>query len=353
LARRSLLVVNYHAAELARRAIDSARAASSVPLQVIIVDNSTSGEELNRLKLCAPDRLIAADLNLGYAGGINHGLRFCEGEIVLLCNPDVVFRAGSIDLLAGALAGKTAMSGPRFCWDDDGRWTLPPAEMATAAGKLSQALATRWRWWGRRRDALRFRRRVEFFSLQTAARVEAISGAVMCVRRSVLEAMGGFDERFPLYFEEIDLMRRLQRAGQTIIYVPDALCRHLYNQSAGQSSEAASTFEESERRYHRKWSGAWLLAAVARISGAPQPSGEFLPIAPRDAMTIPEPISDHVVEASPLDHFEVASGCFPSEPRVRFPSEVWSTYKRKSLFLRVMHIPSARVVAKYRLEKTD
>lgn len=350
---RSLLLVNYHAAALARRAVDSARAASSVPLQIVVVDNSTSSQESDRLRESGPDRLIAADHNLGYAGGINRGLRFCEGELVLICNPDVVFHAASIDLLAEALRGRIAMTGPRFCWDDGARWLLPPAEMATAGGKLSQALATRWSAWRRRRDVSRFRRRVRFWLLQAPARVRAISGAVMCVRRSALDAVGGFDERFPLYFEEIDLMRRLSQRGEEILYVPAASCRHLYNQSAAQDPAAPSTFEESERLYHRKWSGAWLPRTVARISRALNSSGGFQAVSPSDALSIPTPVASYLVEASPLNHFEVATGHFPSGPITGVPAEVWSAYRNKSLFLRVIHRESGKVAARYRLDKTD
>src|SRR3954468_14220686 len=104
----SLLVINYRSAHLAPGAIRTARASSSVPLQVIVVDNSCQSEEAESLRPIA-DVMIAAPRNLGYAGGINAGRRACDGDVIVVSNPDVRFGDHAIDRLVDTDA---AVAGP-------------------------------------------------------------------------------------------------------------------------------------------------------------------------------------------------------------------------------------------------
>jgi GT2 family glycosyltransferase len=109
----SLVVVNYHSAPLAIEAVRTARAAARDPLQVIIVDNSVDSAEANALREHA-DVLIVSEANIGYGAAINRARAKADGEVLLVCNPDVRFGAGSIDILrqrrgrcrAGALLGR-------------------------------------------------------------------------------------------------------------------------------------------------------------------------------------------------------------------------------------------------------
>src|SRR5438876_3965592 len=94
----SLVVVNYHSAALAAEAIRTARAASRNALQVVVVDNSVDPAETDGLRAHA-DTLVVAETNLGYGAAINRARAKCDGEVLLVCNPDVRFGAGSIDTL--------------------------------------------------------------------------------------------------------------------------------------------------------------------------------------------------------------------------------------------------------------
>ncbi len=326
----SLLLINYLSSSLAANAIRSARAATGQKLQVVVVDNSCDGAEADALKNHA-DILIASERNLGYAGGINRGRAACNGDVIVVCNPDVVFDEGAIDELIRALSN-AAVAGPALFWDTRRQWMLPPAELVTAVTKLDEALASRMAFWSRWRDKRRFRERLRFWSLTEPARVRAISGAVMAIRAATLDAAGGFDERFTLYFEETDFLRRIAKRGETIVYVPAAHCRHLFNQSAGSdSSRSAALFDESEQRYLEKWGGS----AAARVLRSLQRS----PVEPR-AERLDEPLElasrDVVVEASPLPSFATAAGHFPKADTVAIPDEVWDTYRGDRLFLRVV-----------------
>jgi N-acetylglucosaminyl-diphospho-decaprenol L-rhamnosyltransferase len=349
----SLLIVNYHTAELTRAAIQSARAAASVPLRVVVVDNSANDQEFNRLRDADVHELIQSDQNFGFARGVNLGMRKCSTEYVIVSNPDVVFRPRSLDLLIESIEGKIALSGPRFTWDHQDRWLLPPADDPTRWSKMSQVMATRSSVLSRRRDAQQARERLRFWSQQTPSLRKTLSGAVMALRRSVFDRLGGFDERFHLYFEEIDFMRRLRRADHQILYQPEAICRHLYNQSAAQRTDAGLLFLQSEREFLRKWTGGGFVRLAERIAG--EQSSEISAFAVWDPLVpipVPSPPTQYALEASPLPSFESAAGFFPTEDNVPFPQEIWTAFRGESLFLRVIRRSDASVAARYRLRKT-
>lgn len=335
----SLLVINYRSSQLAVEAIRTARAASSEPLHVVVVDNSENASECDALRPHA-DVVIAAPRNLGYAGGINLGRRSCTGDILLVSNPDVRFAPSAIDILAAQLRAGANVAGPALYWDDAHTWILPPADLHTAKEELDRALAARSRAWARMSDKRRFLARVSFWNLAQPVEVRAVSGAVMAVRASAFDEAEGFDERFPLYFEETDFLRRVR--GK-IIYVPAARCRHLYNQSAGAAGDAASAkYAQSQEEYLRKWNGPAVASVLKSIRRRP---------AATTAQPIDGPIDidrdDVVVEASPLPDFATAAGRFANRGTVELPDEVWSSYRGGTLYLRVADPRSGQVFATY------
>lgn len=333
----SLLVVNFRSAALAANAIRTAREASSSPLQVVAVDNSCDAREADALRYIA-DTLVVAETNRGYAGGINLGRRACEGETIVISNPDVVFGSRSIDLLHGALDGRTAVAGPALFWDEAHQWHLPPGDLLTAPQKLDQVLATRAREWARQRDARRFRHRVAFWSLDKTTHVRILSGAVMAVRARDFDDLGGFDERFPLYFEETDFLRRVAERRRRIAYVPAARVRHIYNQSASQTGEAAARYAESEWKYLEKWNGPFLARVLKKFERSSAIPGEVE--GSRAASRI-------VTEASPISTFDTAAGHFGHATDV--PPDIRASLNGSELYLRHVDRDTAEVLATYKI----
>jgi len=328
----SLLIINYHSAALAADAIRTARASSSEPLQTVVVDNSGDPAEVEALHGIA-DVVIAAPRNLGYAGGINAGRRSCDGEVIVISNPDVQFGGGAIDRLADTGA---AVAGPALFWDEAYRWMLPPADLQTRIDVIDRVFASRWRAWSESRGRRRFIARVAFWSLDKPTRVRALSGAVMAVRAGALDAAGGFDERFALYFEENDFLRRVRG---DVVYVPGARCRHLYNQSAAGSNEAAALYAQSEERYLRKWGGHFAKRFERHPYSPNQPSANGS-IGESALQFSPDGV---VIEASPLASFETAAGHFGNDV-VDVPDDIWSTYRGEILYLRAVDRRRGRVL---------
>jgi N-acetylglucosaminyl-diphospho-decaprenol L-rhamnosyltransferase len=347
----TLVVVNYFSAALARDAIASARATTSSPLRVIVVDNSCDERELKRLRGSGADDVIVSPDNSGYSGGANRGVEAAATPVVVVSNPDVVYGDGCLDLLAENVRSGAAVAGPLQHWDDEGRWILPPSDYLDGRETLSRVLASRVEAMSRRRGRARLKRRIDFWRRRDAAPADAVSGAVMAIDRRRFADAGGFDTRFELYCEEVDLVRRLRARGGSITYVPRARCRHLYNQSAGDDPNSAAKFAESEKLYLKRWVpviGTWLHSL--RRTVAPGEAG-FVEIDASDPIPLPDATRDWLVEATPLLSFESAAGCFAEGDALRFPAEVWSTYRSPALYLRVVNPASLEVVGRYVIRK--
>jgi GT2 family glycosyltransferase len=337
----SLLLVNYRSASLAAEAIRSARISSSVPLQVVVVDNSENPAEAEALRGVA-DRLVISDRNRGYAGGINLGRPSCEADTIVISNPDVTFGEGAIDRLREAL-GSAAAAGPALFWDSAEKWMLPPGDRSTALQKVDTILAGRSASWRAQRERRRILRRVAFWSRRQTSTIDTLSGAVLAVRASDLDAAGGFDERFRLYFEETDFLRRLAAMRKKILYVPGARCRHLFNQSAGQTPELVSVrYAESELQYLEKWNGPFLARAIKRLER---------PLEPLPALPLDEPLvidrDGLLVEASPLPAFETAAGHFPQRGAVDIPESIWEPFRGNVIHIRTVVRETGEVLASY------
>lgn len=338
----SLLVVNYRSAALAAEAVRTARASAKESLQVIVVDNSCDAAEAEALRGCA-DSLIVADTNRGYAGGINLGRPACSGETIIVSNPDVTFAPGAIDRLHDALRD-AAVAGPAFFWDDGHRWMLPPGDLNSAPEKLDEVLASRSRAWSEQRDRRRFRKRVAFWSQQRTTEARMLSGAVMAIRAEDFDRVEGFDERFRLYFEESDFLRRIAASRRRIVYVPAARCRHLFNQSAAQvASEAAAHYAESELRYLEKWNGPFVARTLKRME---RPASRV----DADPLRLPLRVDrdDVVIEASPLPTFATAAGYFPVDREIEVPADILAT-KTGDLYLRVVVRDTGLVLGTYKI----
>lgn len=340
----SLLVVNYRSAALTAEAVRTAREHTRADLQVVVVDNSCDASEAEALRGVA-DTLIVSETNRGYAGAINDGRRACTGVTIVIANPDVKFGQDALDILHQSLREqRAAVAGPGLFWDDAHRWMLPPGDLNTGMQKLGEVLASRSRAWFEQRDRRRFLRRVEYWSRHEVTTVTMLSGAVLAVSAADFDVLGGFDERFRLYFEETDFLRRVTRSRRRIVYVPSARCRHLFNQSASQvPAEAAARYAESELRYLEKWNGPFAARLLKRLE-RPMRGYESRDLAgalelERDGL---------VVEASPLATFSTAAGYFPASRWVELPLEVRASL-RGDFYLRTVVRATGEVLGTYRI----
>lgn len=340
--RITLLVVNYHSAGLTGAAIESARSATREPLEVVVLDNSTSVDEAERLRQLDVDRLIISEANLGYGAGANRGLDECSGETIIVSNPDVLFSHESIDTMVAPLADdRVALTGPAFFWDRGTEWQLPPPETMTFTEQLTRNLARRSRTLAALRGRRLLRRRIGFWRATSPKPARVLSGAVMAFRASDLRRFR-FDQQYPLYFEEVDLMRRLQQAGRQILYVPGSRVHHVWAQSSGRNADSAFLFELSSRRYQKRWFG--------RAGDAVLQWTRARSTYPCEGHELTEPYLDlperglFLAEIADSHEFVMAAGRFSTGGRVHLPLEALRLAPLDILCCRVIDLQSGKTI---------
>jgi len=217
------VVVNHDAGDVLRTCVASLRAEGVA--HVVVVDNASTDGSLEALVAEDPTVvLVRTGANLGYGSGVNRGLAATEGEYVLVTNPDVAMHGGALVRLRLVLdADPTiAIAGPGVREPDGSRY--PSARrfpsLTDAAGHA--LLGQLW-------PENRFSRRYRMAEIQTAVTtpVDWVSGACFLARRDALEELGGFDEGYFMYAEDVDLCWRAHRAGWGVAFVPEAEVTHL------------------------------------------------------------------------------------------------------------------------------
>jgi len=269
----TVIVVNFNTGPLARRAVESAAAdLTRVDWDAIVVDNASTSDGVEALDGLPRTRIIANPRNVGFGAAVNAAARKTNAPLLWLLNPDCEVVPGAFRALRETLDAHAdcAIAAPRLL-NADG------SVQASARGE-----PTAWTGlFGRHSLLTRFfpsspvaRRNLPAEDLVNAgvesAPVDWVMGAAMLVRRAAFDRVGGFDERYFLYWEDADLCRRLRQIGLSTRYVPRAIVRHPGGASANtQSAFATRAFHASAYRYYAThvvpspWHPARWLARVA------------------------------------------------------------------------------------------
>ncbi len=221
--RVGAVVVNHDAGDVLLECIESLQAEGIS--EIVVVDNASSDGSVHALEGAHPSvRILETGRNLGYGAGANRGLDTLQSDVVLVCNPDVSVHRGSVAALKAVLAADrtVAIAGPRIEEPDGSRY--PSARRFPSLGDAAgHALLGQWM------PGNRFTRRykMEDVEVSTSSSVDWVSGACFAVRRQAMSELGGFDEAYFMYAEDVDLCWRARRAGWRVVYVPVAVVTHL------------------------------------------------------------------------------------------------------------------------------
>jgi GT2 family glycosyltransferase len=247
------VIVNYNAgAELGRALTALGAALDGCDWEGVVVDNASADGSAAAVDGFAPRvRLVRNAENVGFGRGVNQGAAATAAPLLLFVNPDCRLQEGAFEALARELAERPrcAIAGPRVL-DPDG------ALQGSARGDPDMLTGV----FGRRSALRRLmpwlsvsKRNVadEAVTATASVTVDWVSGACMLVRREAFAAVGGFDERYFLYWEDADLCRRLRAHGHEIRYVPAATAVHVVGTSS-RTAPAASirAFHESAYLYY-------------------------------------------------------------------------------------------------------
>lgn len=230
-----VVTVTYSPGETLAPFVDTLEKATSRPVQVILADNGSTDGVPEAVAASRPHvTFLPTGENLGYGGGANRGVAALGPDVgwVLISNPDIEFSPGSVDALIAAAERwpRGGMFGP-LIREPSGE-VYPSARLLPSLGRgVGHALfGAVWKSnpWTR---AYR----------QEKAPVERVagwlSGSCFLMRREAFDSVGGFDERYFMYFEDVDLGERVGAAGWLNVYVPDAEVVHIGGHSTARSSD--------------------------------------------------------------------------------------------------------------------
>lgn len=233
------VIVHYTGAEHLRRCVAAIRQAADRHLAIRIVDNDAPEPVPEAIVAQSDVLLLRPGANLGFARGTNLGARGGEAEYLLFVNPDVRLSAQAMRTLAALLDEhpRVAACGPTLINPDGTGQVGSAGYLPSVTSVTSQALALPYLSGGRGRSLfvpahLRAARR-QFRS------VDWLSAACMLIRRRAFEQVGGFDERFFLYGEDIDLGKRLRDSGWQMAYVPEVRVEHEHLHTDRQQAQRA------------------------------------------------------------------------------------------------------------------
>ncbi len=284
----SVVIVTYQSAAEIKECLESLLQASIFPLQILIADNASTDGTQALLKNILTDfkthkltlELFLQTENLGFTRALNILLTRADGDMTLFLNPDTSgWPLGGLDRLVQHLLGSPSIGvvAPQLIHEDG---KIQPScrrfpkhrdlffEM-TGLSKLfsKSALFNGWK--------------MGDFDHATARDVDQPQGACLLARREVIEQVGLWDEKFPMFFSDVDWCRRVWEAGWRIQFVPEIKVIHhqgvsVHKRRAAMIWTSHKSFYDYLCKYHRDWRGkilnaltgiGLLVAAICRIAG--------------------------------------------------------------------------------------
>ncbi|MCP4229971.1 MAG: glycosyltransferase family 2 protein [bacterium] len=205
-------------------------------MEVIVVDNDSGDNTPDIARGFDGVKLIEPGANLGFSAGNNLGAENASGEYLFILNPDVILPEGLVQALVDEIEGRpeAAAVGPKVI-DANGELSRFCARKLLTKPGIAVELAGLESTFVGRPARRGYFYPTGFYDTGPAA-VPVLSGCCMLVRRSTFEDVGGFDERFFLFAEDIDLCARLCAAGWSVIYSPVGPVTHMVGQSMGVSN---------------------------------------------------------------------------------------------------------------------
>ena len=258
----SIIVVSWNVCELLRACLQAiVRGRGTLDVEIIVVDSgSTDGSAAMVQQEFPWVQLVTCNENVGFPKGNNWGIARASGRHILLLNPDTEVQAGALPTMVDYLESnlEVGVVGPQLLNPDgsvqSSRRRFPTLVTAFFESTWLEGIAP---------AAVMHRYHTLDLPDDETADVDWLTGACLMVRRQVVDQVGGLDEGYFMYSEELDWCRRIKAAGWRVVYLPAARVLH----HIGKSSEQAVTarhvnFQRAKLRYFRKYHGRVAAAAL-------------------------------------------------------------------------------------------
>jgi len=265
--RWSAVVVNYeggdHLLACVRSLLDDTGADG--PPEVVVVDHGSTDGSIEVLAQALPDVRVLRSTNAGYAAGANRGIAATGAAVVAVCNPDVTVEPGTGAALLARIEAEPDLGavGPMVRNPDGSPYhsarAIPGVGDAVGHGVL-----------GLVRPTNRFTRRYRELDVDPTRSRDAdwVSGSAVWLRRAAVESVGGWDEGYFMYVEDVDLCWRLRQGGWRVAYEPAGVVVHV--QGASTARHPYRMILEHHRSLARfaskRWHGLHRLLLVPAIA---------------------------------------------------------------------------------------
>ncbi len=251
------VIVNYRAGPLLTECVRTVLGdASAGDVELVVVDNGSDDGSVGALQRAFPDvQVVTSPGNVGYARAANLGIAATRAPVVAVLNADLTMEPGTAKALLARFDQEPAVGacGPRVR-NTDG--TDYPSARRSPSVPLAVAHGLLGLWWPSNPFTTRYRQLNADPSRPRS--VDWVSGAAIWLRRSALDVVGGWDERYFMYMEDLDLCWRLRAAGFDVAYEPAGAVTHV---------QGASTSQVPYRMLVQHHRSAWRFAR-RRLTGA-------------------------------------------------------------------------------------
>ena len=263
----SIIIVNYNVKEFVKNLLYSLeKALRNFSAEIIIVDNASSDGSVDDIKNKFPNvTLIANEKNVGFGKANNQGLEIAQGKYIVLLNPDTIVREDTFTKLIEFMEENTD-AGMVTCkvLNPDGTLQLAcrrsypgPWVSFTKVTGLSKLFP---------KSKLFARYNLTYLDEDKVSEVDAVSGSFMMFKKEVYEKVGGFDPRFFMYGEDLDLCYRVKSSGYKVYYVPVTEIIHYKGESTKRSSidETKIFYEAMHLFVEKHFSSSFLVELILR-----------------------------------------------------------------------------------------
>jgi N-acetylglucosaminyl-diphospho-decaprenol L-rhamnosyltransferase len=238
----SVVIVSWNTQALLRSCIESLGVSSSSgTLEVVVVDNASTDGSASMVRGDYPEvKLVETGANVGYSRAINRGLSYCTGDFVCLLNSDTEMALVALQTMVGYVRDhpEVGLVGPALL-NPDGSHQSSKRRFPFFWPPLSLLVG----------------RQFELKPPTAPQHVDWLVGACLVLRRRVLQKLGGMDESYPFYGEDMELAYRVHQQGLEVVLLPAASVVHVgegSSQTAMSPTVRVRSYYEAPLRFMRK-----------------------------------------------------------------------------------------------------
>lgn len=265
----SIIIVNYNVKEFLLNLLDSIRiAAKNISIEMIVVDNASDDGSVEILRQKFPDiTLIANNVNVGFGAANNQAMRIAKGKYFLLINPDTIVREDTFIKMIEFFE-KVPEAGIAGCkvLNPDGSLQLSCRRSFPGPWTSFTKVTGLSTFFPKSRILARYN--LTYLDENQTYEVDAVSGAFLMMRKEVYKSIGGFDEQFFMYGEDLDLCYRVQKSNYKVFYLHSTEIIHYKGESTKRSSiDETKIFYNAMHLFVRKhFSSSFIVESILQAA---------------------------------------------------------------------------------------